>query len=87
MNWLELDTIKSFTDGRLCKKSASTDGSLFKNAASCVQRMTEWRKEGTSFFKSQNSLLEADQENRTRRDFRPCVNGNAMFYEIFSEKK
>ena len=46
MNWIEIVAIKSFTDGSFCKKSAS-----------CVQYMTEWRKEGTSFFLSQNSLL------------------------------
>ena len=51
------------------KKSASTDGRLCKKSALCVQYMTEWRKEGTSFLYSQNSLLKVDQEKRTRRDF------------------
>ena len=32
-----------------------------KTSASCVQHMTEWIKEGTSFFKSQNSLLKVDR--------------------------
>ena len=63
------------------------DGRLFKYAASEVQHMTEWRKEGTSFFKSQNSLLKVDQGKITKRDFRLWVNSNAMFYEIFSIKK
>ena len=55
MNCTEIAAIKPFTNGRLSKKSAS-----------CVQHMTEWIKEGTSFFKSQNSLLKLISEQELR---------------------
>ena len=45
MNWIEIAAIKSFTDERFCKRSASTDGRLCKKSASCVQYITEWKKE------------------------------------------
>ena len=49
MNWIEIAAIKSFKEGKLLKRSASTDGRLFKNKTSCAQHITVWREEGTSF--------------------------------------